>query len=149
MASEHKVSIHWKRNTNDFQYDTYDRSHKLKFEGGQEINATSAPEFKGKKEFANPEEMLAAAISSCHMLTFLAIAAKSRTTVDSYEDHAVAILDKNASGKICVTKVLLHPKIKFSGDNVPDATKVRDFHDKAHHNCFIANTVACDVMIAT
>lgn len=144
--SEHKALVTWKRSTPDFVYETYDRTHSIRFEGGIECKASSAPEFLGKKEYVNPEESFAAALSSCHMLTFLAVAAKSRLTVDRYEDNAVAILEKNAEGKMCVTKVHLRPKIQFSGE-VPTAEKVKDLHAKAHKHCFIANSVSCAVSI--
>lgn len=144
--SEHKATVKWKRNTPDFVYETYDRTHSIRFEGGIECKGSAAAEFMGKKELANPEEMLAAALSSCHMLTFLAVAAKSRITVDTYEDTAVAILDKNAEGKLCVTKTLLRPRITFSGE-APPPEKVKSLHEKAHKNCFIANSVSCAVSI--
>ena len=76
--SEHRISLAWKRQTPDFAYDTYDRTHTVMFEGGQTIQASAAAAYLGKADYANPEELLAASLSSCHMLTFLAIAAKPR-----------------------------------------------------------------------
>jgi organic hydroperoxide reductase OsmC/OhrA len=145
--SEHRIAVRWKRESADFSYETYNRSHVLRFEGGQEILASSAPEFFGKAEQANPEEMLAAALSSCHMLTFLAIAARSRLIVESYQDQAIAVLEKNEAGKQAVTRVLLRPVIVFSGSEIPDAEKIKQMHEKAHRNCFIANSVACQVIV--
>lgn len=144
--SEHRAKVSWKRNTPDYAYETYDRTHTIHFEGGTQFQASSAAEFLGKKELPNPEEMLAAALSSCHMLTFLAVAAKSRLVVDSYEDEAVAVLDKNANGKLCVTKTVLKPRVVFGGEQ-PSHEKILDLHEKAHKNCFIANSVACQVLI--
>lgn len=141
--SLHRAHITWKRNTPDFAYETYDRTHTMKFEGGISIQGSSAPEFAGKAEYANPEEMLAAALSSCHMLTFLAVAAKSRLQVDKYEDEPVAELGKDAAGVMCVTKITLQPKVTFSGATIPDLAKVKELHDKAHKHCFIANSVKC------
>lgn len=142
--SEHKATITWKRNTQDFAYDTYDRTHVVRFEGGIEVKGSAAEEFLGKKELANPEELLVAALSSCHMLTFLAISAKSRLTVDSYEDKAIGYLEKNAEGKLCVTRIELHPKVIFGGEK-PTPEKYKDLHEKSHKNCFIANSVKCAV----
>lgn len=142
--SEHKATVTWKRQTKDFAYDTYDRTHSLRFEGGIECKASAAQEFMGKKELVNPEELLVGALSSCHMLTFLAIAAKSRLTVDSYDDNAVGLLEKNAEGELVVTKVQLNPKVTFGGEK-PSPEKYKDLHEKAHKNCFIANSVKCDV----
>ncbi len=144
--SQHRAKTSWKRETADFAYDTYDRTHTIRFDGGITIKGSSAPEYVGKKEYANPEEMLAAALSSCHMLTFLAIAAKSRLQVDKYEDDAVAELAKNSEGVLCVTKVLLQPKVTFGG-TAPDATKLKELHDKAHKHCFIGNSICSEVVI--
>lgn len=145
--SEHSVHVHWDRITPGFDYDTFDRTHTLTFGGGLGVTASSAPDFLGRKEFANPEEMLAAAVASCHMLTFLAIAAKSRYTVDDYEGESVAILDKNPEGRLAVVKIILRPKVKFSGDRQPNADQLEKLHEKAHQNCFIANSVRCPVAI--
>lgn len=144
--SQHRIELTWKRKTPDFSYETYDRTHEIKFEGGSKMAASSAPEYLGKRELANPEEMLVAALSSCHMLTFLAIAAKSRLTLESYEDRASGTLEKGSDGKLWVTKVVLRPKVSFSGA-VPSAQKVKDMHDKSHHHCFIASSVKTEVSV--
>ncbi len=143
--SEHKATVFWKRTSSDFNYDSFDRSHLMTFEGGQRLSASSAPEFLGKKELANPEELYVAACSSCHMLTFLAIAAKSRLTVNSYEDHPVATLEKDDKGVMRITKVNLRPKVIFA-ETVP-AEKVKELHAKAHKHCFVANSVNCEMTI--
>ncbi len=144
--SEHTAKVQWKRNTKDFAYETYDRTHEVTFEGGKSVTASSAKEFLGKPELVNPEEMLAGALSSCHMLTFLAVAAKSRLIVESYEDTAVAILDKNAAGKMAVTITILRPNVVFSKDTPVAHERLVELHEKAHRNCFIANSVACEVV---
>ena len=145
--SEHFATTHWKRETKDYAYESYDRTHTIGFGGGSKIKASSAPEFMGKAELANPEELLAGALSSCHMLTFLAVASKSRLIVNQYEDKAVAILDKNAAGKLCVTKIILRPKVSFDASTPVPVEKLTDLHSKAHKNCFIANSVACQVVL--
>lgn len=144
--SEHHAKVTWKRTTPDFAYETYDRTHTVVYGGGSLISASAAPEFAGKKELTNPEEMLAAALSSCHMLTFLAVAAKSRLIVDSYIDNAVAKLDKNANGKMAVTHIRLNPKVTWGGE-APSPDKIKSLHEKAHANCFIANSLACQMTI--
>lgn len=144
--SEHKATIRWKRETKDFAYDTFDRTHDIVFEGGTRCKASSAKEFLGNAALVNPEELLAAALSNCHMLTFLAIAAKSRLIVDSYEDTAVALLDKNSAGKFAVTKTTLRPKVTFAKETPVAPEKIAELHEKAHRNCFIANSVACEVV---
>jgi organic hydroperoxide reductase OsmC/OhrA len=144
--SEHRIQTTWKKETSDFKYETYNRSHSLKFEGGQSLKGSSAPDFVGDAALANPEELFAAALSSCHMLTFLAIACKASFVVASYTDNAVATLEKNAEGKMAVTKVALNPKIEFQG-SAPDAAKLAELHEKAHKYCMIANSVSAKVSI--
>jgi organic hydroperoxide reductase OsmC/OhrA len=145
--SEHKATLHWKKTTSDFSYKTYDRTHTVRFGGGSEIKASSAPEYLGKQEFVNPEEAFAFSISSCHLLTFLAIASMSNYVVEEYEDEAVAVLEKNNEGKMAVTKIHLKPKVKFSGQNIPDAEKLKKLHEKAHKECFIANSISSEVIV--
>lgn len=142
--SEHKATISWKRATPDFAYDTYNREHEWAFDGGVTVAASAAPGFKGKPERVDPEEALVAALSACHMLTFLAIAAKKRLVVDSYTDEAVGWLDKNAEGKLAVTKVVLRPKVAFAGAG---AEQLAALHKAAHENCFIANSVKTEVTV--
>ena len=142
--SEHIAKIKWKNEATDFDYETYDRTHLVEFPGGK-VTASSAPEYKGDARFVNPEEMLAAAIASCHMLTFLAVAAKSRLHLLTYSDRAVAHLEKDTDGITRVTRVDLHPKVTFKED-VP-AEKQTSMHEKAHRNCFVANSVKCEVRV--
>ena len=145
--SEHRISLAWKRKTSDFAYETYDRTHTVMFNGGQTVETSAAPQYLGKEEYANPEEMLAASLASCHMLTFLAIAAKSRYVVDSYEDEATAILGKNAEGAMAVTKIILKPTVIFSGEKKPDAAQLKGLHDKAGKNCFIESSIKSEVVV--
>ena len=142
------IDLKWKRET-EFIYDKFNRSHTLLFpQSRQTLDASSAPEYLGNEDMTNPEEILASAVSSCHMLTFLAVASKSGYIVDSYEDHAEAILDKNEEGKPAITEVNLHPVIQFSGDKLPTAEQLKSLHDKAHRNCFIANSIKAKVSIS-
>ncbi len=145
--SEHKISIEWKRQSPDFVYETYDRGHKVHFDGGQSVLTSAAPDYMGNAKLANPEELMAAALASCHMLTFLAVSAKSRFVVDSYSDKAAAILEKNSEGKMAVTKIILRPVVVFGGENKPDAQKLKDLHAKAHHNCMIGNSIKSEVIV--
>lgn len=145
--SEHKARVSWERKAQPFTYEQYDRTHQVSYPGGVVHSASSAPEFLGKAEYPNPEELLAAALSSCHMLTFLAVAAKSRLIVDSYVDEAVAILHKNAGGKLAVTKTILNPKVSFAKETPVSPEKLKELHEKAHRNCFIANSVSCEVQV--
>ena len=89
--SEHRVSVSWKRDSSDFSYESYTRDHTWVFENGLEVEASSAPSFLGNPDRVDPEQAYVASLSSCHMLTFLALAAKKRFVVDSYEDRATGV----------------------------------------------------------
>jgi organic hydroperoxide reductase OsmC/OhrA len=145
--SEHIVNLSWKNDSEDFLYKNYDRTHSWKFEGGIVVKASAAPEYLGKKEFVNPEEAFAASLASCHMLTFLAIASMKKYIVESYEDKAVAVLEKNEKSKMAVTKLYLRPKITFTGDNIPDETVIHEMHRRSHAECFISNSVLTEIII--
>jgi organic hydroperoxide reductase OsmC/OhrA len=137
--SMHAATIRWTRSTPDFTYDTYDRSHDWTLGTGTTIRASAAHEFRGDPSLPNPEEALVAALSSCHMLTFLAIAARKRLVVESYEDEAVGWLEKNEEGRLAVTRVLLRPRVRFAEDVAPDVLAA--MHHQSHELCFIANSV--------
>lgn len=145
--SEHRVAVEWKRETTDFEYETYSRNHTWEFEGGTRVQASAAPEFRGDAQRVDPEESFVASLSSCHMLTFLAIAARKRWTVDRYTDHARGTLEKDESGRLSMTRVHLAPRIIFSGDRVPTAEDIERVHDSAHRACFIANSVRTKIDI--
>lgn len=140
--SEHRVEVVWSRGDGPFDYESYDRSHTWRFPGGIEVAASSAPDYLGDAARVDPEESFVAAISSCHMLTFLAVAARRRLVVDRYEDAAVGFLEKNDAGRLAVTRVELHPRIRFGGDGPPDREQLARLHARAHQNCFIANSVS-------
>lgn len=145
--AEYKVDIAWKRETEDFSYKAYNRSHTWHFQGGTTIQASSAPEYLGSAQRVNPEEAMIAALSSCHMLTFLAIAAYKHLIVDNYEDNASGLVGKNSHGKMALTQVTLRPKVAFSSTSIPDSANLKEMHEKAHENCFIANSVLTKVII--
>jgi len=143
---EHHATIAWRRSSSGFTYDTYNRAHEWRI-NQQTVAASAAPNFRGDADRVNPEEAFVAALSSCHMLTFLALAAKKKFTPDSYTDDAVGYLEKNTSGKMAVTRVLLRPRIVWAaGMTVPESELMALHHD-AHEGCFIANSVTTDVRV--
>jgi len=146
--SEHKASIKWSRGGKDFTYKIYSRDHVWSV-NGNDVPASATTAYLGSPNRVDPEAALVAALSSCHMLTFLALAANKGFVVDSYEDAAVGHLEKNAQGKFAVTRVELHPKIAFGGAKQPAAADLEWLHDKAHKECFIANSVTTDVRVVT
>ena len=145
--SEHKVTLEWKRGTEDFSYESNSRDHVLVFEGGARISASAAPAYRGNPAHVNPEEALVSALSSCHMLTFLAAAAKKQFVVDQYSDHAVGFLEKNQKGKLAITRVILHPRVAFGGPTPPTPEQIAALHERAHSDCFIANSVTTEVTV--
>jgi organic hydroperoxide reductase OsmC/OhrA len=145
--SEHKATIAWKRETPDFTYETYNRDHEWSFDAGITVRATAAPAYLGSETSVDPEEAFVASLSSCHMLTFLAIACKKKFVVDRYHDQAIGVLDKDAEGRLAVVKVTLHPEVKFGGEKSPTPEELHQLHDQAHHACFIANSVKTEVVV--
>ena len=145
--SEHKATIRWSRDGKDFTYKSYSRDHTWRFDNGVEVPASATPAYLGNPQRVDPEAAFVAALSSCHMLTFLALASNKGFVVESYEDHAVGHLEKNAEGKFAVTRVELHPNIVFSGAKTPAAADLEWLHDKAHRECFISNSVTTEVRV--
>lgn len=145
--SEHRAAIAWTRRTPEFTIETYNRDHDWSFDGGVTVRASAAPAYKGDADCVDPEEALVAAVASCHMLTFLAVASKRRFTVDVYHDDAAGLLEKNADGRLAITRVTLRPRITFSGDREPTPEEITQLHDQAHRACFIANSVKAEVVI--
>src|SRR6185295_3275438 len=127
-------------------YLTYNRAHEWQFTATK-VPASAAKEYRGEPNRVNPEEAFVAALSSCHMLVFLAIAAKRKLSLDSYEDDAVGVLEKNAEGKLAITRVTLRPKIAWSAGLTVSAEDLEKMHHDAHEGCFIASSVKTDVSV--
>ena len=144
--SEHKAILRWERNGLDFGYKTYSRNHSWTFENGLSIEASAATQFFGDGSKVDPEQGFVASLSSCHMLTFLAIASFKKIVVESYTDEAVGRLAKNEQGKFVIAKVDLHPKIVFAENSDPDRATLEAIHLKAHEDCFLANSVTCEIV---
>jgi organic hydroperoxide reductase OsmC/OhrA len=146
--SEHKATIKWSRGGKDFTYKTYSRDHVWSL-NGNDVPASATTAYLGNPSRVDPEAALVAALSSCHMLTFLALAANKGFVVERYEDAAVGHLEKNAAGKLAITRVELHPSITYGGAKQPTAEDLDWLHEKAHKECFIANSVTTEVRVVT
>ena len=144
--SEHHATITWRRSSADFTWQTYNRAHEWRFTATT-VPASATKEFRGDESRVNPEEALVAALSACHMLTFLAVAAKRKLSLDSYEDDAIGVLEKNAAGKLAITRVTLRPKIVWSAGVSVSADDLAKLHHDAHEGCFIANSVTTEVTV--
>lgn len=145
--SEHVATISWKRTHPEFAYERYSRAHEWHFDGGVVVPASASPAYRGDPDRVDPEEALVAALSSCHMLTFLALAARKKLVVDSYDDEAVGLLTKNAQGRFWVSRVTLRPRIVFSGSVRPTPEELESLHHAAHDACFIAQSVKTEIAI--
>ena len=128
-------------------YKNYSRDHAWRFDNGIEVLGSAASAYLGNPQRVDPEFAFVAALSSRHMLTFLALASNKGFVVDGYEDNAVGFLEKNANGKLAMTRVDLHPEIAFSGVTQPTQADLDWLHDKAHRECFIANSVTTQVRV--
>ena len=111
------------------------------------MRASAAPAYLGSESCVDPEEAFVASLSSCHMLTFLAIACKKQYVVDSYRDQAVGVLEKDGSGRLAIVRVNLRPQVRFGGEKTPTPEELAQMHDQAHHACFIANSVKTEVVV--
>ncbi len=134
----------------DFLAGRYSRGHSIGFDGGVVVPGSASPHVVGKwavDAAVDPEEMLVAALSSCHMLTFLHVARLAGFTACAYRDHAEGVMTEIAPGKQAVTRVVLHPRIEWIGA-APDAATLGHLHHEAHEGCFIANSVKTQVTVA-
>ncbi|MBI4161984.1 MAG: OsmC family protein [Acidobacteria bacterium] len=145
--SEHRVSLSWNRGGQDFNYETYPRDHTWRFPGGSEVRASAAPGYQGNSQLVDPEEAFVAALSSCHMLTFLAIASRRKVVVDAYADEAVGYLEKEADGHMSVTRVYLRPRVAFAKGTSLAPAEVAALHARAHEHCFLANSVRTKITV--
>lgn len=148
--SEYYALVKWSRSADERYIDNkYSRGHVWEFDGGVSVPASSSPHVVplpySVEANVDPEEAFVAALSSCHMLFFLAIAAKKRYVVDSYADHAVGTMETDGSGRVSMTKVILRPKVVFSGDRIPSRDDLEKMHHQSHEQCFIANSVKTEV----
>lgn len=148
---KYEAGISWKRDGTKFTDNRYSRGHEWSFDGGVKIMASSSPLSVpvpySVVEAVDPEEALVAAAASCHMLTFLYVAAKRGYVVESYVDNAVGIMEKNSEGKTAVTRIMLRPKIEFSAERAPSAEELQSLHHLAHEECYIANSLKSEIVV--
>lgn len=151
MADSYRAELHWTLGEDEaFAAGRYSRGHEIRFDGGVAIPASASPHVVGKwavREAVDPEEMLVAALSSCHMLSFLHVARLAGFVVRSYADSPEGWMDDIAPGRRALTRVVLQPRIAWQG-TAPDAAMLGRLHDEAHAVCFIANSVKTQVVVA-
>jgi organic hydroperoxide reductase OsmC/OhrA len=145
------AKISWKSDAPEtFTKNRYTRGHTWSFDGGIDVTASSSPHSVrvpySLEEAVDPEEALVAATASCHMLTFLWVAARRGFVIDSYEDNAIGEMDETEP-KPWVSKITLDPKIEWSGDTRPTADEIAEMHHAAHEGCYIANSIKSEVVV--
>jgi len=147
--AHYTAEVLWLRGEQPFLDNRYSRRHALRFDGGVEVPGSSSPNVvpvpMSDAAAVDPEEAFVASLSSCHMLWFLAIAAKRKFRIDRYFDAATGVMEKDAQGKLAMTVVTLKPQVAFSGEHLPTREQIDAMHDEAHEECFIANSVKTDV----
>ncbi len=145
-------TLTWVRGDDSFADGKYSRAHEISFDGGVTMPASSSPHVVklplSREDAVDPEEMLVASLSSCHMLFFLDFARRGGFVVDAYVDQAEGVMGKDERGRIAMTQVKLNPQIAWAGEKQPAPEEIRELHHKAHEACFIANSFRGDVAIA-
>ena len=149
--SEYSATVRWERGDQVFVDDQYSRAHAWHFDGGLAVPASASPEIVpppySVAANVDPEEALVASLSSCHMLFFLAMAAKRGIVVDCYSDAASGYLAKDENVRLAMTRVILRPRASYSGKKMPTMPQLQKLHHRSHELCFIANSVRTDVRI--
>ena len=143
--TDYQVTMDWDRGDAAFTDKRYSRAHRWTFDGGIVVPGSSSPHVVrppfSDTAAVDPEEAFVASLSSCHLLWFLSIASEAGYIVDRYHDDARGQMGPNADGRMAMLEVVLRPRVRFSGDQRPDVTELMELHDRAHEECFIANSV--------
>ena len=149
--SRYTATIRWARDNKPFLDNRYSRAHEWQFDGGLTIPASSSPHVVPEPQSVafnvDPEEAFVASVSSCHMLWFLSLAARKGFVVDSYDDDAVGVMEKNADGKVAITHVTLRPRVNCASGTAPSESDMLALHHMAHAKCYIANSVKTEIHI--
>jgi organic hydroperoxide reductase OsmC/OhrA len=152
-VSEHKATIRWQNSAPgpEFGKGRYSREHTWSFDGGVTVPASSSPSVV-RPPYSNPagvdpEEAFVASIASCHMLTFVYLAARRGFDVTSYEDDAVGHMTKNERGVPWVSSVVLHPRVVYAG-TPPSPHEEEQLHEESHLECYISQSVKTDIRVA-
>ena len=146
-----RATVDWSlKDGEDFAKGRYVRGHSVAFEHGPEVRGTASAHVVGarwaEEGAVDPEQLLVASISACHMLSFLHAAREAGFVVTSYRDEAEGLMEKNAEGRMAVTRVALRPAIEWQGEP-PDAAGLDALHHHAHEMCFIANSVRTEIVV--
>ena len=130
------------RGTKDYR--AYDRAYKIEVTGKPAILGSSDPAFRGDRTKYNPEELLVASLSSCHMLWYLHLCSEAKVIVVNYQDRAIGKMSEAKDGSGKFIEVLLQPKVTVTTNS--NLERAKQLHHKAHQFCFIANSVNFPVL---
>jgi len=142
MKHEYAVNLRWtgNRGTGTSNYRAYGRDHEISAPLKTiAVPGSSDPHFRGDASRYNPEELLLASLSACHMLSYLHLCAIHDVVVTAYDDEATGIMAENADGSGEFTEVILQPRVTIAPGS--DITKATDLHGDAGKLCFIARSV--------
>ena len=143
----HSIEIIWDLGDQELSPGKYLTDHKVILNENLTIDGGSSPDYGGSVSNINPEQKLAAAVSSCFMMTFLALAAKMKWPVKNYKDKAISYLGKNNEGRMYVNKIELNPQIIFDNNFTISDDEMKKMKERSHKYCFIANSLSKDVEI--
>ena len=143
-SHEYRSRLVWDGNKGDgtSSYTTYGRDYRIQFTGKPDINGSADPIFRGDAAKPNPEDLFVGALSSCHLLSYLALCARNKISVASYEDDAVGTMSLDAKYEGKFELVVLRPRVTIASGDLDLAIKL---HETAHHSCYIAKSVSCEV----
>lgn len=137
----YRARVHWAPLDGEGtkSYRSYSRDHTIGAEGKPAIEASSDPAFRGNPQRYNPEELLIASLTSCHMLWYLHLCAINGITVVEYRDDAFGVMEENADGYGQFVEAELRPSVRLAEN--ADRSKALALHEEAHRRCFIAASV--------
>ena len=149
--SEHRATVRWEQAGGPFAKRQYSRAHAWSFDGGVTVPAAASPsavplQFTDASA-VDPEEAYVAAIASCHLLSFLPLAALAGFEAERYEDHALGRMTKNERGRLWVSEIELSPRVTWAEGKAPSADQEAELHHRAHDDCYIANSVRTEIRV--
>jgi organic hydroperoxide reductase OsmC/OhrA len=149
-VSAHRATVEWTAAGGAFTQNRYSRAHSLRFDGGAVVPGSSSPQVvpepMSDPAGVDPEELLVASASSCHMLWFLDLARQAGLDVAFYRDDAVGTLGRGTDGRLAITRIVLKPHVGFAGE-APDAAALERLHHEAHDRCFIASSLKTEIVV--
>lgn len=137
----YSLEVEWtgNRGTGTDHYRSYGREHTIRIDGKPDLFGSADPTFRGDPSRHNPEDLLVAALSACHLMSYLHVCAVNGVIVTSYSDSATGTMRTSSDGSGRFLEVVLHPEVTVASEGM--IAKAKELHHKAHELCFIANSV--------